>query len=252
MLDDEPYILPGWDRTIVKKATLKLINARTHEEAVRTIVDSRAGKAPLAFQGPGAHARAGALIDAIKARHPKIAHFFHSDAGIRLMRRDSEIAEEVMLRLLRLGIVVFPNHDSFLAKARHEGEVREAMEAAWRSHFGSEIHILSMPYVQNVPHNPGEPVLVLVPIRSCQPDLFDRDGVRVDRDVLASWDRGVVPSPVRQVVERKRRALDLRQEDLAHRIGISRPQLTNALRGRFGLGSQAVERLKDFLLEEGR
>ena len=51
-------------------------------------------------------------------------------------------------------------------------------------------------------------------------------------------------------VERKRRAYGFTQNELASRVGISRPQLTNGLRGRFGFGADATARLKDFLLED--
>lgn len=43
------------------------------------------------------------------------------------------------------------------------------------------------------------------------------------------------------------RGLGLRQEDLARAVGISRPQLANALRGRFGLGEEPAARLLELV-----
>jgi len=39
---------------------------------------------------------------------------FHSDAGIRLQRRDADMAEKIMRRLVGHGIVVLPIQDSFI------------------------------------------------------------------------------------------------------------------------------------------
>ena len=91
--------------------------------------------------------------------------------------------------------------------------------------------------------------LMVVPVRPRQLDLFD-DTLFIPASDLANWPRGVAPVSIRQAVERKRRAYDLTQEMLASRIGISRPQLTNGLCGRFGFGTGATSRLKDFLLDE--
>jgi predicted XRE-type DNA-binding protein len=87
-----------------------------------------------------------------------------------------------------------------------------------------------------------------------QGDLFS-SSVSVSVPVSdLSWRKGRIPLSLRRAVRHELRRRDLRQDDLAHRIGISRPQLTNALCGRFGLGSVVAERLKTFVVEaaEGR
>ncbi len=43
------------------------------------------------------------------------------------------------------------------------------------------------------------------------------------------------------------RAAAITQEDAARRIGISRPQLANALQGRYGLSIETASRLRAFL-----
>jgi len=91
--------------------------------------------------------------------------------------------------------------------------------------------------------------LVLVPVRPRQLDLFGYT-LPVPSSALKNWPRGVAPISVRQAVESKRRAYGLTQDELASRVGISRPQLTNGLLGRFGFGTTATSRLKDFLLED--
>ena len=64
---------------------------------------------------------------------------------------------------------------------------------------------------------------------------------------LPGWAGGTLPLTVRAAVLHETKARGMTQDQLAARLGISRPQLTNALRGRFGLGKQAAGKLREFL-----
>ncbi len=76
----------------------------------------------------------------------------------------------------------------------------------------------------------------------------------VDRPVsrLAHYAGGIMPAAVALEVEARRRWLGLTQAKLAERIGVSRPQLVNALHGRFGLSDWIASRLREFLLPSAR
>lgn len=71
-----------------------------------------------------------------------------------------------------------------------------------------------------------------------------------DRPVsrLADYGGGIMSAAVAHEVEWHRRRLGMTQDRLAASIGISRPQLTNALHERFGLSRWAAARLRDFLI----
>ncbi len=72
------------------------------------------------------------LLAGIKAKHPDIAHAFGSDAGARLMRRDSDLAERIMLEVLQAtGAVPLCIHDGFVVERKHEGRLKQAMENAF-------------------------------------------------------------------------------------------------------------------------
>ena len=125
------YAIDGWPRDLVKVAMLTLINATTESKARFSIAHSDR-MAQVAEPGSQDAIKAAAgLIDAIKRKHAPIAGAFHSDAGARLMRIDSDIAEAVMgVLIARKGIVTLPVHDSFLVPASKRDELAAAMEQA--------------------------------------------------------------------------------------------------------------------------
>ncbi len=141
--DGDPYLVEHWPRKLVKRATMALINARGEDEAVGVICDPRDGSAALT--GPGAYARARKLIMDIKRRHAPVAHRFHQDKGIKLMRQDSELVTSILRSMRRLGVVVLPIHDSFITDKRYAGHLREKMKAAWHDQIGAENPVISIP-----------------------------------------------------------------------------------------------------------
>src|SRR5262249_36274498 len=68
------------------------------------------------------------LLNAIENRHAPIRKAFYSDAGVRLMFRDSQIAEGVLLELARAGTVALPVHDSFIVAEEKASDLAETME----------------------------------------------------------------------------------------------------------------------------
>ena len=80
-----------------------------------------------------------------------------------------------------------------------------------------------------------------------QGDFFIDGFEAVNVVSLDNWRRGVMPPEVRRATKTKMRCLGLTQNALASRVGLSRPQLTNGLLGRFGFGPEATAKLKVFL-----
>jgi antitoxin component HigA of HigAB toxin-antitoxin module len=81
-----------------------------------------------------------------------------------------------------------------------------------------------------------------ISLKSYQPDLFG--GQVVD---LGSYRRGRLPSDIAASVRAEMRARGVTQDELAIELGISQPQLANALAGRFGLSREAAARLLAWL-----
>ena len=62
-----------------------------------------------------------------------------------------------------------------------------------------------------------------------------------------SWNSGLMPRSIAALLTETYRDCLMTQEQLAEKLGLSRPHLANAIRGRFGLTAQHVEAVKSFL-----
>ena len=88
---------------------------------------------------------------------------------------------------------------------------------------------------------------ILLQRKHLQLDLFPDLRPNLDEDELTAWTNGAPPRLIRQTLSREMRDRGVRHRDLAEAIGLSRPQLTNVLRGRFGTTPAKVEALKRIL-----
>jgi hypothetical protein len=122
-LTGDPYDLADWPRNQVKIAMLIAINAPTEIATIRAIALHVFGGLYRADR-----AKARALLRAVKAKHTDIAYAFGSDAGARLMRKDSDIAEQIMIDMIQQGVVPLSIHDSYIVPAADAGRLEEAMD----------------------------------------------------------------------------------------------------------------------------
>ncbi|MDI4236982.1 hypothetical protein OZ411_29650 [Bradyrhizobium sp. Arg237L] len=82
------------------------------------------------FSAPNDRTKAAEVILAVRAKH-NLAGAFGSDAGIRLMRRDSDIMMRALKVLNADGTPALPVHDSLVVPQRHAGTAAAAMSRAW-------------------------------------------------------------------------------------------------------------------------
>lgn len=97
---------------------------------------------------------------------------------------------------------------------------------------------------------PGRAVPLPLPIDgvSEHPDLIG--GLGEWRQVgapLAAYEGGVLPPELARAVREALRVRMLTQQALANQVGVSRPQIVNVLRGRFGLSRSAASNLMQWL-----
>ncbi|MDT5288548.1 MAG: hypothetical protein QOF88_3437 [Mycobacterium sp.] len=120
--DGDQYTIDGFDRGLVKVAVNTLFNAPTTNSAILAIAndlrynpDLRAvNNMESADPGP-CRALAKRVVVAIHQKHRRIKSYFGSDCGALFQRQDSDMAMEVMTRMIqRTGRCPLPVHDSFL------------------------------------------------------------------------------------------------------------------------------------------
>jgi hypothetical protein len=241
-LHGDPYEIPGWDRGLVKVAFNTLVNADTQSAAVKSIA--------LDIGGAGAYAKAERLVQEIEAKHQSIASAFGTAAGLRLMRLDSDMAEQIMLRLLRQGVVPLPIHDSYIVSdsTSNKGELMEAMAAALHRFNTRDSAIIS---TQNIPQYGAAFLVPCVYVffpDLPQRDLFGADRLAIPASDMLEWRGGPVPPGVRQALRHEARRRGLRQVEVAHLVALGRSQLANLQSGRSGASPEAAARIRGFLI----
>jgi hypothetical protein len=122
---EDPYELAGWEskelRGCVKLAFQQLLNSKPATKL----------RKPRAVHGQelpkGGWTR---LLTDLETKHASIRGWFRTGRGLNLQRVDSDIAERVLLALLRKGICCLPIHDSFVVPASSRDALADEMEKA--------------------------------------------------------------------------------------------------------------------------
>jgi hypothetical protein len=133
----DPYDigLPGWTgsddprRKTVKKTVNALINDEDGEFRIGDEVEAELGIDEQSFR------------HLLKKTHPKVYERLADGIGLEAQYIDSQIAEAVILEMLKEGIVVLPIHDSFRVRAGYQQWVTKVMEAAFCDLTGAEISV---------------------------------------------------------------------------------------------------------------
>lgn len=290
----DPYELDGWERDDAKLALLIGINARTLREAIGAFCHKRKWTAD----------RALALMEALAKRHAPIAGALYSDAGVALMRADSEIMVRAVRDLARADVCALPVHDELIVPAQNADLAAEIMARSFVARFPGvkpcpvkvirpEVLHMVVHSAPALPCSPSIPpcLLVSAPTPEIQTPLRERELFSVhetagvipphnplaasgadrqdggpirkptqtamffalpggkEQQAVADYRGGLMPADVARAVRETRRTLQIRQEDMAAAIGISRPQLANAEQGRFGLGKTAAAKLTALIAE---
>lgn len=116
----------------------------------------------------------------------------------------------------------------------------------------------SSPSIGAVGHAPGAKVRAIPPGRAValplpndgvfeHPDMLGGGEWRQIGAPLSDYAGGVLPDALVRAVRDAQRVRQMTQQAVADQIGISRPQLTNALQGRFGLSRSAAANLVRWL-----
>lgn len=173
----DPYIVDGYERSVVKSIMLRLVNAKSlshlrsvitssakesRKSAYKEYKESRAAferdtaksykaRAPYKPKWIDSHIKniptgfdAKRFIDDFMARHSAIAEWFGSDdIGLKLQLADSELMTSVMVDLYdrKKPIPVLPVHDSLICRKSNLELVRLTMRHHFKKMFGTSIQV---------------------------------------------------------------------------------------------------------------
>ncbi len=135
---DDPYSLPllvaheekeglgqGHYREGVKALTQALINGDSDGKPERAKIEGFSFKP---FTRPDVRRM-------IEEKHESIIDAFGTGAGLRLQRRDSDLALDIITNMRECGITALPVHDSFIAPKSNETDLREEMAEVYEEVF---------------------------------------------------------------------------------------------------------------------
>lgn len=129
-LTEDSYSIPGLEKyrdNFVKPAFNALINAKNKK--IRPPEEL-----PEGWTWPDVQA-------AIIEKHELLKDHFYSGIGLQLQRKDADIAEDVMMRMMDFGHLVLPIHDSFLVVDSETETLKKTMTAVYRKHMNAEIQL---------------------------------------------------------------------------------------------------------------
>ncbi len=112
-------------RTVIKKAFNSLINAPNQR------IDEQLG-----FDSEQSGLSWKELLDAIRDFHHPVKEYFNTGEGLRLQRKDSDIAETVMRKFTGMAYPCLPVHDSFIVHHALADDLNTAMLEAYEEIVG--------------------------------------------------------------------------------------------------------------------
>ena len=81
------------------------------------------------------------FMDKLLTKHPVLKDRLGSSIGLEAQYIDSQIAEAVMIELLKEDVVVLPIHDSFIVPAGYQQYLETAMSHFFKLRLGADIKV---------------------------------------------------------------------------------------------------------------
>lgn len=165
-------------RALVKK----YMNAMLNDSSKRYRLDGK----ELALLG----LKHSELHASLCALHAPIKKYFNTGVGVDLQFHDSEMAQEVMLRLMERGEVCLPIHDSFIVRIQAAGLLLKTMHDVFQLRFSQSPGVKSDLGYQGV--SMGRPSIQILSEK--QLDIHEKIRAQIDqysliREYYLSWER---------------------------------------------------------------
>ena len=135
-LPQDPYELEGVTdsdakRKLVKRCAFKLVNSKTCRLQL--------SEEEIALLGLSEES----LLELLRQKHQPIQRYFGSCVGVELQYEDSQMAEQIMLRLMACGEACLAIHDSFIVRLSQHQLLLKTMRDVFFEKYGQDIGITS-------------------------------------------------------------------------------------------------------------
>lgn len=135
-LPQDPYELEGVTdsdakRKLVKSCAFKLVNSNTCRLQL--------SEKDLALLGLSEES----LLELLRQKHQPIQRYFGSCVGVELQYEDSQMAEQIMLRLMACGEACLSIHDSFIVRLSQHQLLLKTMRDVFFEKYGQDSFIKS-------------------------------------------------------------------------------------------------------------
>ncbi|RYE11006.1 MAG: hypothetical protein EOP22_02240 [Hyphomicrobiales bacterium] len=128
----DPYVASCGSRPLIKKTFNALLNAGSSN--IDQLPEFSSVEAGMTWHQ---------FVGGVKQHFGPLAVFLGSGCGLRLQRKDSDIADMVMSSFATRGIPILPIHDSFVVQAAHEFDLRKSMSEAFLAKTGHHCRLRS-------------------------------------------------------------------------------------------------------------
>lgn len=124
--EEDPFAIRNcpFARKHLKLAALIVLNASSRTSALQALNNYRLG------------IDTKAILNFFETHFVPISKYFYTGVGLELQYQDSTVAERVILRMMDLGAVVLPIHDSFIVRYSYVDELMTAMNEEFYRAFG--------------------------------------------------------------------------------------------------------------------
>jgi hypothetical protein len=188
---------------------------------------------------PAILAVAGVMIEAVD-----LATGFCTMSVAALARRtpcSTKTVTKARAALTKTGLWIAGHRGVFVPVALN---CNQAIDNTSRKQRSGNIKVPRLYHLSTVSAPVSLPSPVPATPRPYQADMFGCAVVDLDQ-----YRRGLLPSEVATAIRAEMRARGVTQDELAAELGISQPQIANALAGRFGLSGDVAARLLAWLRE---
>lgn len=129
-------------RKAIKKCVNIAINVKNQKAFVGALVNPKREKDKKTYEILKRYSiRPKEVLNKICESHPKVKSYLLKEQGLKLMKIESDIMQDILFKLSIIDVLALPLHDSIICQKGNEEIVETIMKNVYRKHTGFEIEV---------------------------------------------------------------------------------------------------------------